>query len=60
MAGWPFLLTAVVMTLVVAFTTTLLEVSFGPELLRHTLRRWGKFLLLLVVLAIIMQFLAAI
>ena len=56
--GIPFLFTALYMTLVVAFVVTLLEVGYGGKgLWWHTFRRWGKFLLLLIALGILVQIL---
>lgn len=55
MAGVPFVLSAVYLTLVVSFVISLLESGFCTTTVKQTFRRWGKFLLLLVVLAIVIQ-----
>ena len=55
--GIPFVSTAIGASLVVSFVMTLLELNFGPGLAKHTFRRWGKFLLLLGILGIVIQFL---
>lgn len=55
MAGVPFVMSAVYLTLVVSFVISLLESGFCAITLKQTFRRWGKFLLLLVVLAILIQ-----
>ncbi len=47
MAGWVFLTSMVYLTLLVAFVVSLLEFGFEAPLARKTLTRWGKFLLLL-------------
>jgi len=60
MTGWPFVLSAFYLTLLVAFTLTLVEHGYGRAILSHTLRRWGKFLLLLVVLGVVVQVLTTI
>ena len=54
MAGIPFLGAAIYCTLAVAFVLTVIEVE-GASLWRHTLRRWVKFLLLLLALAAAVQ-----
>lgn len=43
------------LTLLVAFVVSLLEEGLGGALMRQTLRRWGKFLLGLVILGAIVQ-----
>jgi len=43
------------LTLLVAFVVSLLELGFCAELWRRTARRWGKFLLGLVILAVVVQ-----
>jgi hypothetical protein len=55
MTGPLFVVSALYLSLVVAAMYTLLERDFGPLFWRHTGRRWGKFLLLLVGLAIVVQ-----
>lgn len=50
MSGWPFLLSLFYLTLAVAFVVTLLREGLGPLTAKGTARRWGKFLLLLVLL----------
>lgn len=57
MAGIPFVLSAVYLTLVVSFVVSLLESGVCAATMKQTFRRWGKFLLLLVVLAIVIQLL---
>lgn len=55
MMGIPFLLSCLYLTLAVAFVVSLLEKGFGGRLMFHTFRRWGKFLLFLAILAILVQ-----
>jgi hypothetical protein len=55
MHGIPFIVSSVYLTLLVSFTMTLLETGLDEILLRKTLKRWGKFLLLLGVLGIVIQ-----
>ena len=55
MHGIPFIISSVYLTLLVSFTMTLLETGLDEILLRKTLKRWGKFLLLLGVLGIVIQ-----
>lgn len=57
-AGLPFLMSAIYGTFIVAFVMTVLELDFSTGTLWHTMRRWGKFLLLLVILAIVIQILS--
>ncbi len=56
--GALYLSTLGYLTLLVAFVVSLLEEGPGGALLRQTLRRWGKFLLGLVVLGAIVQVLS--
>lgn len=49
----PFWVSAIYGTFIVSFVTTLLETDYGPGLWKHTFRRWRKFLLLLIILALI-------
>lgn len=55
MNGVIFVGTAVYLTLAVAFVLSLADVGFERTLGYHTARRWGKFLLLLVGLGIVVQ-----
>jgi len=55
MIAWPFILSAFYLTLVVAFTLTLVERGFSRDILAQSLTRWGKFLLLLVGLGAVVQ-----
>jgi energy-coupling factor transporter transmembrane protein EcfT len=57
MTGIPFVVSALYLTLTVAFVVTLLERGYSQRLVWKTLRRWGKFLLLLVILGIVIQIL---
>jgi hypothetical protein len=60
MAGPVFLTSAIYLTLAMSFVVSLLETGFGPGLWKHTFRRWGKFLLLLVILGIVIEVLTII
>jgi len=51
----PFLSSALYLTLLVSFTISLLASNFDHTLVRQTLRRWGKFLLLLVLLGVVVH-----
>lgn len=55
MPGLPFVISLIYLTLLVSFVVSLIDVGFGSALVRKTLHRWGKFLLLLVVLGIVVQ-----
>ena len=46
------------LTLLVAFVVSLLEEGFGSALVRQTMRRWGKFLLGLVIMGAIVEVLS--
>lgn len=59
MAGLPFFLASLYLTLMFAFVYSLLLSNFDRSLLRQTLRRWGKLLLLLVILGVVVQGLTA-
>lgn len=48
------------LTLLVAFVVSVLEDGFCGALVKNTARRWGKFLLGLVILAAIVQVLSSI
>lgn len=58
--GFVFVGTALYLTLVVAVVYTLNERGFSRGFAFQTGRRWGKFLLLLVVLGIVTQILTLI
>ena len=55
--GWIFIVTGIYLTFLVALVISLLDQGLTRELGVHTGRRWGKFLLGLVVLGIIVQIL---
>jgi len=57
MPGWIFLAAALYMTFLVALVVSLLNEGLERSIIRQTLRRWGKFLLGLVILGIIVQIL---
>lgn len=59
LAGLPFLLAALYLTFLFAFVYTILVSNFGKGTIWHTCRRWGKLLLLLVILGVIVQVLTA-
>jgi len=54
-SGITFVVSTLYLTLAVSFVITVLERNFAPGLMGKTLLRWGKFLLLLAVLAIVIQ-----
>ena len=53
--GFVFVFTALYLTFLVALVVSLLDTQLGKSLPARTLRRWGKFLLGLVILAILVQ-----
>jgi hypothetical protein len=55
--GIVFVGTCVYLSLLVSFVHTLNERGYARGIMFHTARRWGKFLLLLVVLGAIVQIL---
>jgi hypothetical protein len=57
MPGFYFALSALYLTLVVALVISLLDTGLRSGFLTRTLKRWGKFLLGLVVLGVIVQIL---
>jgi hypothetical protein len=57
MPGFFFALSALYLTLVVALVISLLDTGIRSGFLVRTLKRWGKFLLGLVVLGVIVQIL---
>jgi hypothetical protein len=57
MPGFYFALSALYLTLVVALVISLLDTGIRSGFLVRTLKRWGKFLLGLVVLGVIVQIL---
>lgn len=57
MPGWIFLASALYMTFLVALVISLLQEGLESGIFRHTVRRWGKFLLGLAILAIFVQIL---
>lgn len=60
LSGLPFFLAALYLTFLFAFVYTILVSNFASGTVWHTLRRWGKLLLLLVVLGVVVQVLTAI
>lgn len=60
MSGIPFVISMIYLTFLTAFVVTLLERGYDGRTLGKTLHRWGKFLLLLGILAIVIQVLTVI
>ena len=58
--GMLYVGSALWLTLLVAFVVSLLEDGFCASLAKNTARRWGKFLLGLVILAIVVQVLTVV
>ncbi len=54
----PFLISAIYLTLIVAYSMTILETGYDGLVVKRTMHRWGKFLLLLVGLGIVIQFIS--
>lgn len=54
-AGWIFLGTMLYLSLAVALAISLIEQETVPEILRHTVRRWAKFLAGLLVVGLLTQ-----
>ncbi len=57
MIGFIFICSALYLTLVVSFVFALLQEGYGGKLMRSTVRKWGKFLLGLVALGLVVQIL---
>ncbi len=57
MYGTPFLISLIYLTLLVAAVVTVLERGYDQQFVRETVRRWVKFLLLLLALALVVQIL---
>ncbi len=55
MYGTPFLVSLIYLTLLVAAVVTVLERGYDERFVRETVRRWVKFLLLLLALAAVVQ-----
>ena len=57
MSALPFLASAMYLSLMVSLVVSLLEYDTGRAIAWHTGRRWGKFLLLLVILGVFVHLL---
>ncbi len=52
-AGLMFLVSMIYLTLLLSFVISLIDFGYAPSLIGKTFRRWGKFLLLLGALGVI-------